>query len=135
MHPEISVLPSQLFYQGRLQDGPDMAERTKRAWQDNARFGIYRFFNIIGSQETNVGFSAMNPMEVQIAVQLYRRLTRDFSSIDFTSRIGFISPYREQVKALRQAFRKNFGDDVAGAIDFNTVDGFQGQEKETTASK
>ncbi|KZV70184.1 hypothetical protein PENSPDRAFT_607629 [Peniophora sp. CONT] len=130
MHPEISVLPSQLFYQGRLQDGPDMAERTKRAWQDNPRFGIYRFFNIIGSQETNVGFSATNPMEVQTAVQLYRRLTREFSSIDFTSRIGFISPYREQVKALRNAFRKSFGDDVAGAIDFNTVDGFQGQEKE-----
>ncbi|VDC00771.1 unnamed protein product [Peniophora sp. CBMAI 1063] len=130
MHPEISVLPSQLFYQGRLQDGPDMAERTKRVWQDNPRFGIYRFFNIVGSQETNVGFSATNPMEVQTAVQLFRRLTREFSTIDFTSRIGFISPYREQVKALRIAFRKNFGDDVAGAIDFNTVDGFQGQEKE-----
>jgi len=130
MHPEISLFPSQLFYQGRLQDGPGMAERTKRVWQDNPRFGIYRFFNVIGSQESSVGFSATNPTEVQIAVQLYARLTKEFPSINFASRVGFITPYREQLKALRLAFRKRFGEDIVSSVDFNTVDGFQGQEKD-----
>ncbi|KAI0031389.1 SEN1 N terminal-domain-containing protein [Vararia minispora EC-137] len=130
MHPDISALPSLLFYQGRLLDGPDMAERTKRPWQENQRFGTYRFFNIIGGQEVSVGTSTTNPMEVQIATHLYARLTKEFSSIDFGSRVGVVTPYRQQVIALRQAFRKRFGDDIASGVDFNTVDGFQGQEKD-----
>lgn len=107
-----------------------MAERTKRLWQNSPKFGIYRFFNVIGSQETTIGYSATNPAEVQVAVQLYARLTKEFSTIDFTSRVGFITPYREQLKSLRTAFRKRFGDMISSAVDFNTVDGFQGQEKD-----
>jgi senataxin len=107
-----------------------MAERTKRAWQDNPRFGTYRFFNVHRGQEQKVGKSTSNPTEVQIAVHLYARLATEYKNIDFASRVGVVTPYRAQVGALRQAFRKRFGEDVASGIDFNSVDGFQGQEKD-----
>ena len=38
--------------------------------------------------------------------------------------------YKAQIVALRKSFGERFGNDIANKIDFNTVDGFQGQEKD-----
>ncbi|KAJ7644131.1 AAA domain-containing protein [Roridomyces roridus] len=40
-----------------------------------------------------------------------------------------ISMYRAQIVELRRQFTQAFGADVLHTVDFNTVDGFQGQEK------
>jgi len=37
--------------------------------------------------------------------------------------------YRAQIVELRRAFESRFGANVTSLVDFNTVDGFQGQEK------
>ncbi|CAG8732028.1 12673_t:CDS:2, partial [Acaulospora colombiana] len=52
-----------------------------------------------------------------------------YSSIKIL-RIGIISMYRAQLMKLRQAFSTRYGKDALSRIDFNTVDGFQGQEKD-----
>jgi len=41
-----------------------------------------------------------------------------------------VSMYKAQVSELRKRFIKSFGDQILQQIDFNTVDGFQGQEKD-----
>ncbi|KAJ6619425.1 AAA domain-containing protein [Mycena sp. CBHHK59/15] len=41
-----------------------------------------------------------------------------------------ISMYRAQILELRRQFSQQFGSDVTQTVDFNTVDGFQGQEKD-----
>jgi senataxin len=131
MHPEISQLPSRVFYKGRLEDGPGMADKATRAWHASNMFGPYRFFNILHGQESPGPFhSLMNKAEVQAAISLYDCLLKEFSSVDFNFRIGVVSMYRAQILELRRAFESRFGRDITSQVDFNTVDGFQGQEKD-----
>lgn len=130
MHPEISQLPSEVFYSGRLEDGPDMAEKTQQLWHTRDMFGPYKFFNVLRGQESNSGKSLVNRIECQIAAALYNRLQKEFSTVNFDFRIGVVSMYRAQILELRRTFIERFGTDVVGKVDFNTVDGFQGQEKD-----
>lgn len=128
MHPDISRLPSNLFYGGRLKDGPDMASKTARPWHSQERFGTYRFFNVNGGQEEKRGQSLKNSTEIQVAAALYARLSQEFRNHDF--RVGVVSMYKAQIVELRQHFEQRFGQDITSLVDFNTVDGFQGQEKD-----
>ncbi|KAH9854663.1 SEN1 N terminal-domain-containing protein [Lenzites betulinus] len=132
MHPDISQLPSSIFYGGRLQDGPGMAEKTKRPWHEHPKFGTYRFFNVqSGSEESSgVGHSLVNRTEIQVAVALYNRLIKDCVTVSLDCKIGVISMYRGQIVEMKRAFQRRFGEEVLSAVDFNTVDGFQGQEKD-----
>jgi senataxin len=131
MHPEISQLPSRVFYQGRLKDGPGMASKATRPWHTSTLFGSYKFFNIVRGQESpGRSHSLINKAEVQIAITLYDRLLKEFSSVDFNFRVGVVSMYRAQIQELRRAFESRFGVDITSQVDFNTVDGFQGQEKD-----
>ncbi|KAF7314267.1 hypothetical protein MKEN_00899300 [Mycena kentingensis (nom. inval.)] len=128
MHPAISILPSTIFYQSRLQDGPDMEKKTRKPWQDNPKFGVYRFMNV-KSVEDKAGRSLKNATEARIAVALFKRLKATYRSIDFEGQVGVVSMYRAQVAELRQQFTREFGSDIVQSVAFHTVDGFQGQEK------
>ncbi|KAI0632099.1 SEN1 N terminal-domain-containing protein [Trametes polyzona] len=131
MHPDISQLPSNLFYNGRLRDGPGMEEKTKRVWHAHPKFGTYRFFNVAsGLEESSGGHSLINRTEAQVAVALYNRLIKEYSSANLDFKVGVISMYRGQILELRREFQRRFGEEVTGMVDFNTVDGFQGQEKD-----
>jgi senataxin len=130
MHPDISKLPSRVFYSGRLQDGPNMDAKTKQVWHSHEKFGTYRFFNVKNGQEEQRNHSLTNRAETETAVALYTRLTVEFQGTDFDYRIGIVSMYRAQIQELRRAFELRFGRDILGTVDFNTVDGFQGQEKD-----
>ncbi|TFK40652.1 SEN1 N terminal-domain-containing protein [Crucibulum laeve] len=130
MHPDISSLPSRVFYNGRLTDGPGMADKTQQPWHDHVKFGTYKFFNVPRGLEEQSGRSIKNTAECQIAVSLYGRLRQEFSVIDFDTRVGVVSMYRAQIVELRRCFEERFGKEIVRGIDFNTVDGFQGQEKD-----
>ncbi|KAJ7095873.1 SEN1 N terminal-domain-containing protein [Mycena belliarum] len=128
MHPAISRLPSAMFYQARLKDGPDMAAKTAKPWHEDPKFGVYRFLDIKSAEEKS-GRSIKNTAECRIAVALFARLRKAFAGTDFDGQVGVISMYRAQIVELRRQFAKEFGSDVLQTVDFNTVDGFQGQEK------
>ncbi|RDB14553.1 putative ATP-dependent helicase C29A10.10c [Hypsizygus marmoreus] len=131
MHPEISRLPSRVFYQGRLQDGPAMDVKTAQPWHSHPKFGTYRFFNVAkGLEEAGARSSLKNMGECHVAVALYSRLVKEFSTVDFSYRVGIVSMYRAQIVELRRLFEQRFGSQILEAVDFNTVDGFQGQEKD-----
>ncbi|KAF9534475.1 SEN1 N terminal-domain-containing protein [Crepidotus variabilis] len=130
MHPEISRLPSQVFYNGRLQDGPEMAMKTKRPWQVHPKFGIYKFINVSWGSEESRGHSVANIHECDIAIELYARLADTYPAIMPIVNIGVVSMYKAQVGEIKRRFTRKFGDHITSQIDFNTVDGFQGQEKD-----
>ncbi|AJV71080.1 Sen1p [Saccharomyces cerevisiae YJM1574] len=133
MHPSISKFPSSEFYQGRLKDGPGMDILNKRPWHQLEPLAPYKFFDIIsGRQEQNAKtMSYTNMEEIRVAIELVDYLFRKFDNkIDFTGKIGIISPYREQMQKMRKEFARYFGGMINKSIDFNTIDGFQGQEKE-----
>ncbi|CCD27140.1 DNA/RNA helicase SEN1 NDAI_0J02480 [Naumovozyma dairenensis CBS 421] len=133
MHPDISKFPSEEFYQGKLKDGPSMDIINRRPWHQMVPFAPYKFFDIsTGKQQQNSKtMSYVNLEEIQVAIELVDKLFNEFDAkIDFTGKIGVISPYREQMQRMRREFTRYFGGSISKSIDFNTIDGFQGQEKE-----
>ncbi|WEW56764.1 DEAD-box type RNA helicase [Emydomyces testavorans] len=131
MHPEISRFPSTAFYDGRLQDGPDMAKLRTRPWHNSALLGPYRFFDVQGMHASAPkGHSLVNIAELKVAMQLYERLITDFAPYDFAGKIGIITPYKGQLKELKQRFSNKYGNAIFTAVEFNTTDAFQGRECE-----
>ncbi|KAF1949180.1 tRNA-splicing endonuclease-like protein [Byssothecium circinans] len=131
MHPEISSFPSQTFYDGRLLDGGDMAKLRARPWHKSWLLGPYRFFDVQGQQQAAPkGHSLINIAEINIALQLYRRLTSDFPNYDFRRKVGIITPYKSQLSELKKRFTNQYGPSITEEIDFNTTDAFQGRESE-----
>ena len=131
MHPEISRFPSSAFYDGRLQDGPDMARLRKRPWHGSALLGPYRFFDVQGMhQSAPKGHSLVNMAEIRAAMKIYERLTTDYRTFDFAGKVGIITPYKGQLKELKNQFASRYGNSIFTAVEFNTTDAFQGRECE-----
>ena len=129
MHPEISMFPCQAFYDSRLIDGPNMAILRSAPWHQSDILGPYRFFNVEG-QEQRYSTSLVNIAEVEVALQLFERLTTDCRGLNFKGKVGVITPYKSQLKELRNQFGARFGETIFDAIEFNTTDAFQGRESE-----
>ncbi|KAF9886264.1 DEAD-box type RNA helicase [Aspergillus nanangensis] len=131
MHPQISAFPSTAFYDGKLQDGPDMARLRTRPWHQSQLLTPYRFFDVQGlHQSATKGHSLVNLAELRVAMQLYERLVTDFRSIDFSRKIGIITPYKGQLRELKRHFADRYGNEILSKVDFNTTDAFQGRESE-----
>lgn len=131
MHPDISLFPSKEFYEGRLEDGADMAQLRRQPWHQSSLLGPYRFFDVRGVQERGQkGQSLVNVEELKVAMQLYRRFRADYNGLDLKGKIGIITPYKAQLFALRQRFKDAYGEDITEVIEFNTTDAFQGRECE-----
>ncbi|XP_044457504.1 probable helicase MAGATAMA 3 isoform X2 [Triticum aestivum] len=129
MHPEISIFPSKEFYEGILQDGEGL--NKKRPWHSYSCFGPFCFFDIdeVESKPSGTG-SWVNEDEVEFITLLYHQLATHYPELKSSSLVAVISPYKHQVKLLKDHFRSTFGDQSKEVIDVNTVDGFQGREKE-----
>ena len=131
MHPEISAFPSKAFYDGKLLDGANMASLTWRKWNAAPIFSPFQFFDVQGLHQSEPnGRSLFNLAEIEIAVQIFHRLTTDFKDINFTGRIAIITPYKGQLNKLKDRFRNDYGRDITSQIEFNTTDAFQGRESE-----
>ncbi|KAL8290325.1 hypothetical protein RQP46_002583 [Phenoliferia psychrophenolica] len=130
MHPQISSFPSARFYGGRLTDAPGMSVKTRKPWHDSPLFPPYAFMDVTG-REAKSGTSKFNKVAAETALALYSRLVEDFPPTeDFAYSIGVVSPYKAQVEELERIFKNKFGIGIVERVAFNTVDGFQGQEKD-----
>ncbi|KAI5952748.1 SEN1 [Candida jiufengensis] len=132
MHPMISKFPSAEFYNSKLINGPGMEQKNSRPWHSTNHLTPYRFFDIVGSrhEKNELTRSLFNTEEANICLQLVQKLMTMIPQATFAGRIGIISPYKEQIKKIKDVFIRRYGKNILGEIDFNTVDGYQGQEKE-----
>ncbi|CAH2355306.1 helicase Sen1p [[Candida] railenensis] len=131
MHPDISLFPSREFYGGKLHDGPAMDVKNSREWHKVFPLSPYRFFDVVGRhQQNSQSKSLFNQSEAQIVLEMVEKLMQMLPQKSFGGRIGVISPYKEQIRTLKNLFRNKYGIGILNEIDFNTVDGYQGQEKE-----
>ncbi|XP_063940582.1 pentatricopeptide repeat-containing protein At1g63130, mitochondrial-like [Daucus carota subsp. sativus] len=115
-----------------LEDGPAVESETRRAWQIYSCFGPFCFFHLHErkeSQPSNSG-SWENVDEAEFVVLMYHKLLARFVELKSSSQIAIISPYRSQVSLFRDKFKDTFGEDSNKFVDINTVDGFQGREKD-----
>ncbi|KAJ5101194.1 hypothetical protein N7456_007246 [Penicillium angulare] len=131
MHPDISRFPSLTFYDGKLQDGPDMSKLNTRPWHQSELLSPYRFFDVQGMHSNAAkGHSLINYAELQVAMQLYERLTTDVRDYDFNGKIGIITPYKGQLREMKIKFAQRYGEEILKKVEFNTTDAFQGRESE-----
>ncbi|CAA6663788.1 unnamed protein product [Spirodela intermedia] len=131
MHPEIRSFPSKEFYADSLEDGELVERQTKRSWHGYRCFGPFSFLDVAGveSQPSGSG-SWVNEDEVDFILLLYHKLVNEYPELQSSSQLAVISPYRHQVKLLQDRFRVAFGKLAHQFVDINTVDGFQGREKD-----
>mmetsp|Transcript_81250 Transcript_81250/g.263446 ORF Transcript_81250/g.263446 Transcript_81250/m.263446 type:complete len:934 (+) Transcript_81250:80-2881(+) len=134
MHPSISVFPSERFYEGKLLDALDAkAFETKfpAPWWPIPCFAPVVFFNLKGSQERAMS-SLVNDDEANFVIGIYRVLSALYPDEPWRDRLAVISPYREQVQLIRRKFRALYSLPAKAPcpVEVNTVDGFQGREKD-----
>ncbi|XP_057825136.2 uncharacterized protein LOC131037116 isoform X2 [Cryptomeria japonica] len=131
MHPEICCFPSAHFYDNQLKDG-GIKESRSAAFHENFYLGPYLFYDVVdGYEESGRSIrsqSLCNEAEVDVVLEILRFLKSRYPLEFLPGRIGIITPYKQQVTFLRQRVMKEFGPSIAGEMEFNTVDGFQGRE-------
>jgi len=145
MHPHISKFPREIFYKNNLFDGENVLKRTYAAeLQGVLALGCpdLKPFTIINlnSSEERRGVSLSNSDEANLCLHLVKTLTGGkLGNMDFRSRIGIIAPYAEQVSLLRRTFssKNSNNSDIETVsikkqfdVEINSVDGFQGREKD-----
>ncbi len=133
MHRDIMQFSSDWFYHGQLLAAPEIAQRrihefdTPLVWIDTSQLGYEE-------QSNPLSQSRLNTSEGLLLVKTLRDYVRKLGMermladrVDF----GIISPYRGQVQLLRKLVRQsNFLKPLQSQISVNTVDGFQGQERD-----
>ena len=114
-----------------------MSTKCTRPWNGNGALGSYKFFGIPGSEETYTNHSGrttsslQNRLEGKTAVTLVAFLCSTSHKDDHFGRIAIITPYKEQKRKIQKELTSRFGATSARGVEVSTVDGFQGQERET----
>ncbi|CAM6083570.1 unnamed protein product [Calypogeia fissa] len=134
MHPEISRFPNQQFYKGILEDAPEVQRKSFRiSCQDF--YGPYAFINVGDGQEERGrnGSSFENSMECDVVQYMLNKIQAESNR---NLSVGVISPYRGQIEKMRKSISTPDSGTSAKHqaarmdIDFRTVDGFQGGERD-----
>lgn len=133
MHEDIMHFPSRWFYHNCLQAAPEVRFRnileydSPIVWCDTQAYD--------SSEETaGESLSHLNRTEALLLLQQLQEYIQKIGEtriLDEQIDFGLISPYKAQVRYIRQLMRKNpFFKPFARLISINTVDGFQGQERD-----
>ncbi|KAI8466872.1 MAG: AAA domain-containing protein [Monoraphidium minutum] len=132
MHPSVSLFPNKQFYGGRLVDGEGVEARTTRPWHALRCFGPFAFYDVRGREAVPEGSASLvNTDEAGFVLQLFRHMMRHIPDVKSgVLSVAVISPYKAQVKRLRELFKEALGEELARSVDVNTIDGFQGREKD-----
>ena len=132
----VQELSNLLYYQNQLRPHDSVAERlleidladlsdapeTIRVRLDPNRPIVWETLRGTASSER------MNEREVDEVVTTIRYLLEAAPGLE--GDIGVISPFRAQCYAIRAALHAQLGDDVGGRVEVDTVERFQGREKE-----
>jgi senataxin len=128
MNRYVSKFISDSFYQGKLQDNARIDDIIGNPdLYKNPSMGYLVFLHTSGNEEFENG-SYQNMREVDLVVNVCEEIHQSTPSMDI-SNVGVISPYSRQVYQLREKL-KGATKEVSAKVEVNTVDGFQGREKD-----
>ena len=141
MNEEIMRFSSDWFYGNQVESAPEVKYRSildldiPMSWIDTSQFEFPEDSDI-SFKETFVGesFGRINKAEAELtllALEQYFEKIGKARILDERLDVGVISPYRAQVQYLRRLLKnKEFFKPFRHLISVNTVDGFQGQERD-----
>ncbi|KAL9678573.1 hypothetical protein QQ045_016419 [Rhodiola kirilowii] len=133
MHPQIRDFPSRHFYQSRLTDSESIASLPDEKYYQDKLLKPYIFYDIMHGRESHRGGSVsyQNIHEAQFCLRLYEHLQKTIKSLGLGKvTVGIITPYKLQLKCLQREFEDVLKTDDGKDIYINTVDAFQGQERD-----
>lgn len=120
MDPQICVWPSNQYYNGRLQTDPALKPSSK---SDITQ--AIAFYDISTGEESKSVTSRKNDQEANYVLQTIRHIRKT----DPVSHIGVITFYAAQVEAIEEMLKRE-NRPIKQNVTVNTVDGFQGDERE-----
>lgn len=133
MHEDIMRFPSEWFYNHELEAAPEVRHRgildfdTPMTWIDTSDMDFHEEF--VGES-----FGRINKPEADLLLQeleAYIKRIGESRVLDERIDFGLISPYKAQVQYLRGRIKSSsFFRPFRSMITVNTVDGFQGQERD-----
>ena len=142
MNDDIMRFSSNYFYDGQVESAPEVRFRgildldTPMTWIDTSEFSESTEDPELSFKEEFVGesYGRINKNEAMLTLHV---LQQYFSKIgkqrllDERIDVGIISPYRAQVQLLRRMLlKREYFKPFRRLISVNTVDGFQGQERD-----
>nr|KYP63681.1 putative helicase DDB-G0274399 [Cajanus cajan] len=133
MHPQIRDFPSRYFYQGRLTDSESVAKLPDEPYYKDPLLRPYLFYDIRHGRESHRGGSVsyQNIHEAQFCLRLYEHVQKAVKSLGVGKiTVGIITPYKLQLKCLQREFEEVLNSEEGKDIYINTVDAFQGQERD-----
>lgn len=132
MHPCLSEFPSNMFYEGSLQNGVTQTERLRKdvdfPWPDVEM--PMMFWSNFGNEEISAsGTSYLNRTE---ASNVEKIVTRFFKAGVKPSDIGVITPYEGQRSYIVSTMQNTgtFKKEAYKEVEVASVDAFQGREKD-----
>ena len=135
MNETLMTFPSRWFYGGRVKSAPEVRHRGILDFDVPATWIDTDYLDDAGQEEfVGEGYGRVNKAEAELTLQVLRDYIRRIGPdrmmnerIDF----GIISPYRAQVQFLRRHLRHDEElRPFRQMMTVNTVDGFQGQERD-----
>ncbi|MGB3464668.1 MAG: AAA domain-containing protein, partial [Cyclobacteriaceae bacterium] len=132
MHPQIMQFSSDYFYEGRLRSAEEITEREV-TFTEGARF-IDTAGCGFDSKLNEKTRSTYNTEEAAFLIKRIHSFLQTIEIDDFKSkgyRIGIITPYKAHNDLLKSAIKTDgVLSSLGHHLEVNTVDGFQGQERE-----
>jgi len=134
MNTSIMNFSSRLFYNDQL-----IANTKVAHWKIFPEDAPVEFIDTAGcgffEQVDEESLSTYNLEEADLLLKHFARYIKALEDLDKTREImniGIISPYKAQVSVLQEVFTGSVlvPDHVAGILNINTVDSFQGQERD-----
>lgn len=133
MHEDIMAFPSHWFYHDRLLAAPEVRYRgildydNAITWIDTAALDFKEKNVADGTGRINLGEAGLLIRHLRSYMERIGEKRILDEHIDF----GIISPYRAQVRYLRQLlYKEPFFRPFRSLLTVHTVDGFQGQERD-----
>ncbi|XP_052202174.1 helicase sen1-like [Diospyros lotus] len=132
MHPQIRDFPSRYFYKGHLTDSESVARLPDEICYMDPLLRPYVFYDISHGRESRRGGSVsyQNVHEARFCLSLWEHLQKTLRSLGMGKvSVGIITPYKLQLKCLQREFEDVLNSEGKN-IYINTVDAFQGQERD-----
>lgn len=138
MNEEIMRFSSDWFYGNQVESAPEVKYRSildldiPMTWVDTSKLPPHSL--IFKEEFVGESFGRINKAEAELTLMVLENYFKKIGKeriLDERLDVGIISPYRAQVQYLRhQLKKKEWAKPYRHLISVNTVDGFQGQERD-----